>query len=132
MIKKVFALLVFIVCYSNNAFSQQTETITYLGKTLNVPEPLKTNERFFKFEYNMAEARKAFLAKDYERTVYYVKTAERDGIHSSAFWFYLAISKLNLGDEGAGKKYLKIGFVEQGCWECGEAFEKIFGEKLKY
>ncbi|RWX03876.1 hypothetical protein [Flavobacterium cerinum] len=77
-------------------------------------------------------ARESFIQKDYDKTFYYLKNAEEDGIHSGIFWYYLGISVHYRGNESAAKRYLKKVFKNFGCWECSEAYEKLYSKKLKF
>src|SRR5690554_5082550 len=122
--KKSITLLVFITIpfLHFDCFSQTV--VSYQSVRVNVPDPVVTEKQFANFEYYMNLAREQFLLEDYDKTFYYLKTAEKDGIHSSSFWFYLGITVHHRGNVKASKRYLKRGFYKFGCWECKDVYEK--------
>ena len=124
--------LILIITFSSYQTFSQENRITFQKINLNIPDPVITNQQFTNFNHFMQQAKKAFMEENYEKSYYYLKTAEKDGVHSGNFWFYLGLTVKKRGNESASKRYLKKGFEEFGCWECGEAYEKLYNEKLKF
>jgi len=130
MKKQILYFTFIIIAFQFDGFAQTVTT--YQSISLRIPDPVITEQKFKNFDHFMGLAREAFIENDYDKTFYYLKTAEKDGIHSGAFWFYLGISVHHRGNESASKRYLKKGFEDFGCWECSEAYEKLYGKKLKF
>lgn len=131
MNKTTLFLLIFIVFSTPKIFSQQ-KNISFQSINLNIPDPIITKQQFINFNHFMNLARGSFKDKNYEKAFYYLKTAEKDGVHSGDFWFYLGLTVKERGNESASKRYLKKGFEDFGCWECGEAYEKLYEKKLEF
>lgn len=124
-------LIVFITLLMVNSAYSQT-VVSYQNVSISVPDPIVTEKRFENFGHYMNLAREEFIKGDYDMTFYYLKTAERNGIQSSLFWYYLGVSVHHRGNNRAAKRYLKRGFYKWGCLECRDVYEKLFGKTLKF
>ncbi|WP_338733671.1 hypothetical protein [Mangrovimonas cancribranchiae] len=130
MIKNFVLFILFLFFFQFSNAQESTKIIKFKEFSLNAPQLLLTNKRYFKFEHFMKLAEASFNKKQYEKTIYFLKNAERDGLTSSAFWFYLALSKYAVEDLGGAKKYLKTGYNEAGCWECKVTYKVLFNEDM--
>jgi hypothetical protein len=128
LLKKFTTIILLFLGF--NFYSQTV--VTYQSVRVNVPDPIVTEKRFENFQHYMNLAREEFIKGDYDMTFYYLKTAERSGIHSSLFWYYLGISVHHRGNNRAAKRYLKRGFYKWGCLECRDVYEQLFDETLKF
>jgi len=129
MKKHTFLLLVMLIINGFNGFSQNI--ITYQNVSVRVPNSAVTSQNFTNYEIFLNQAIDAFINEDYDKAFYYLKNAEKDKVHGGAFWFYLGLTVHHRGDLNSSKRYLKKGYADFGCWECGEVYEKLFKEKLK-
>ncbi|WP_418510952.1 hypothetical protein [Corallibacter sp.] len=136
-IKQLNILIVVLLLSAQFSFSQIREKITVNGIDLDLPPRYLTEvvemddkSNYLRYVYFMDLARESLLKKEYHKTLYYLQYTRN--LDSPEYWFYLGITVLHEGSEDACKKYLKKGFMDLGCWECGEAHEKLFGEKLKF
>ena len=127
--KKYSLLFALLIINALNGFSQNI--VTYQNVSVRVPNAAVTSQKFTNYDIFMNLAREAFNNEEYDKAFYYLKNAEKDKIHGGAFWFYLGLTVHHRGDIGASKRYLKKGFNDFGCWECGDVYEKLFNEKLK-
>ena len=80
------------------------------------------------------------MGNDFIKSFFYIyltnsnffKQAEKDGWHSPDFWYYLGISVYYRGNKSASKRYLERGFYKFGCTDCNDAYELLFGKRLKF
>ena len=115
-----------VMIYTGQLFSQ-VQVVNF-----KIPDPIVSEQNLKNFDNYMNLAREAFIKKDYDQTFYYLKQAEKDGWHSSNFWYYMGISVYYRGNKGASKRYLKRGFYKFGCTDCNDAYEKLYGKRLEF
>ena len=120
-----FSFLLFFFIF--NKSQSQVQVINF-----KIPDPVVSEQNLKNFDYFMNQAREAFIKKDYDQTFYFFKQAEKDGWHSPDFWYYLGISVYYRGNKSASKRYLERGFYKFGCTDCNDAYELLFGKRLKF
>lgn len=126
-IKNYLKLLFIIVLFCSSRNYGQVQVVNF-----KVPDPIVTEQNLKNFDHFMSLAREAFISKDYDKTFYYLKQAEKGGWHNANFWYYMGISVYYRGNRKASKRYLKRGFYKYGCTHCNDAYEKLHGKKLKF
>ncbi|WP_223032671.1 hypothetical protein [Hanstruepera marina] len=134
---KTILFSLFAVLILTNTYSQSREAISINGKNLDLPpqyiaelQNSYLDGKHIKYSYYMNLARESLLKKEFHKTLYYLQYTRE--VDSPEYWFYLGITVLQEGSIDACKKYLKKGLMDLGCWECGEAYEKLFEEEIKY
>jgi len=100
--------------------------------SVKTSDPIVSEQKLKNFEHFMNLAQEAFKIEDYNQTFYYLKQAEKYGWHNADFWYYLGISVYYRDNKGASKRYLKKGFYDFGCADCNDAYENLFGKRLKF
>lgn len=116
------------IMFTSQIFCQnQIQVINF-----KVPDPVVSEQNLKNFSYFMNLAREEFIKKDFDKTFYYLKHAEKDGWYSAEFWYYMGISVYYRDNKRAAKRYLKRGFYKYGCADCSVAYEQLFGKKLKF